>query len=157
MIRMIFAVFAAVTVTTSAKAAVEIQEVVSPGGITAWLVEEHSIPFTALEIRFRGGAALDEAVAEFIEEGVDSEQLARIKQQIRASLIYSDDDVQALARRYGAGLTQGLTVEDIEAWPALLDAVTEDDIIEAAKMIFDRDKAVTGWLMGPETGEEATQ
>lgn len=39
--------------------AVEIQEVTSPGGITAWLVEEHSIPFTALEIRFKGGASLD--------------------------------------------------------------------------------------------------
>ena len=41
------------------RAAVEIQEVTSPGGIEAWLVEEHSIPFTALEIRFRGGASLD--------------------------------------------------------------------------------------------------
>ncbi len=31
----------------------------SPGGIDAWLVEEHSIPFVALEIRFKGGASLD--------------------------------------------------------------------------------------------------
>lgn len=43
----------------AAEAAVEIQEVTSPGGIEAWLVEEHSIPFTALEIHFRGGANLD--------------------------------------------------------------------------------------------------
>lgn len=40
-------------------AIVDIQEVTSPGGIEAWLVEDHSIPFTALEIRFEGGAALD--------------------------------------------------------------------------------------------------
>ncbi len=40
-------------------AAVEIEEVTSPGGIDAWLVEEHSIPFVALEIRFKGGASLD--------------------------------------------------------------------------------------------------
>ncbi|MFQ5534041.1 MAG: M16 family metallopeptidase [Sphingomonadales bacterium] len=39
--------------------AVEIQEVVSPDGIEAWLVEEHSIPLIAIEIAFRGGAALD--------------------------------------------------------------------------------------------------
>ena len=101
--------------------------------------------------------ALDEAVAEFIEEGVDPVQLDRIKQQIRASLIYADDDVGALARRYGAGLTQGLTVEDIEAWPGILDAVTEEDIIAAAELIFDRDKAVTGWLTGVEQAEEAMQ
>ncbi|WP_435165724.1 M16 family metallopeptidase [Falsirhodobacter sp. 1013] len=40
-------------------AATDIQEVTSPGGITAWLVEDHNIPFTALELRFRGGTALD--------------------------------------------------------------------------------------------------
>lgn len=44
-----------------AMAAVTIEEVTSPGGIRAWLVEEHSIPFTALEIRFDGGASLDPA------------------------------------------------------------------------------------------------
>ena len=40
-------------------AAVDIVEVTSPGGITAWLVQEESIPFVALEIRFQGGSALD--------------------------------------------------------------------------------------------------
>lgn len=40
--------------------AVDIKEVTSPGGIEAWLVEEHEIPFTALEIRFQGGTSLDE-------------------------------------------------------------------------------------------------
>ncbi|MBT3465905.1 MAG: insulinase family protein, partial [Rhodobacteraceae bacterium] len=42
-----------------AQAEVKIQEVISPGGITAWLVEEPSIPFMALELRFRGGGSLD--------------------------------------------------------------------------------------------------
>ena len=45
---------------TVAVAAVDIQEITSPGGIEAWLVEERSIPFTALEIRIRGGASLDD-------------------------------------------------------------------------------------------------
>ncbi|KFE34044.1 M16 family metallopeptidase [Thioclava atlantica] len=39
--------------------AIEIQEVTSPGGIKAWLVENHDIPFTALDIAFKGGASLD--------------------------------------------------------------------------------------------------
>ncbi|HSF65456.1 MAG TPA: insulinase family protein, partial [Paracoccaceae bacterium] len=42
-----------------ARADIAIEEVTSPGGIRAWLVEDHSIPFTALEIRFRGGTNLD--------------------------------------------------------------------------------------------------
>ena len=40
-------------------AAVEVQRVVSPGGIEAWLVEERTVPMLALRFAFRGGAALD--------------------------------------------------------------------------------------------------
>ncbi|MDG1376270.1 MAG: pitrilysin family protein [Yoonia sp.] len=43
----------------SIASATEIKEVTSEGGINAWVVEEPSIPFTALEIRMRGGASLD--------------------------------------------------------------------------------------------------
>ena len=44
----------------SAKA-VEIKEVVSPGGIKAWLVEESSIPIVSLNVAWRGGASRDPA------------------------------------------------------------------------------------------------
>ena len=92
--------------------------------------------------------AMDAVIAEFLTEGVDETQLARIKTQLSASLIYAEDDLSSLARRYGSGLTSGLTIEDIEAWPDILQAVTADDIIAAATAIFDRDNAVTGWLTG---------
>jgi zinc protease len=49
----------AMVFATSAKAEVDIQSVTSPGGLTAWLVEEPAIPFMSLEIRFKGGASLD--------------------------------------------------------------------------------------------------
>lgn len=88
--------------------------------------------------------ALDQAIASFLEDGVDSEELERIKMQIRASQIYALDNVSALANRYGAALTSGLTVEDVDAWPAILDAVTEEDILAAAAEIFDKRKSVTG-------------
>ena len=42
-----------------ARAFIDIREVTSEGGIGAWLVEDHSLPFVAIEIRFRGGARLD--------------------------------------------------------------------------------------------------
>lgn len=57
--RVIFALILAVVTALPARAEVNIQSVTSPGGLTAWLVEEHSIPFTALEFQFRGGASLD--------------------------------------------------------------------------------------------------
>ncbi|MCU0911844.1 MAG: insulinase family protein, partial [Rhodobacteraceae bacterium] len=59
MIRAVLAAAVAVVLALPARAAVEIVEVTSPGGITAWLVEEHSIPFVALDIRFKGGTSLD--------------------------------------------------------------------------------------------------
>lgn len=97
--------------------------------------------------------ALDQAVAEFMEEGVDPEQLERIKMQIRASLIYEQDNIQSLARTYGVALTSGLTVEDVQAWPDVLKSITGEEIIAAAERVFDRKNAVTGWLTGPGTEE----
>ncbi|MBC6405880.1 MAG: insulinase family protein [Rhodospirillales bacterium] len=41
--------------------AIEIREVVSPGGIEAWLVEDRSNPILAISFAFEGGAAADPA------------------------------------------------------------------------------------------------
>ena len=97
--------------------------------------------------------AMDVALARFMEEGVDPEQLDRIKLQIRASEVYGRDDVDQIANRYGQALASGLTIADVQAWPEVLDAVTENDILEAARHVFDKRASVTGWLMR----EEVTQ
>ena len=102
-----------------------------------------------------GEAALDAAIAAFLEEGVDPAQFQRIKTQLRAAEIYAEDDLQALARRYGAALTSGLTVEDVLAWPDLLQSVTEAEVIAAAGRLFDRRRAVTGWLTPPAATPDA--
>jgi zinc protease len=96
-----------------------------------------------------GEAALDQALVDFMETGVDAEQLDRIKLQLRAAEIYAQDNVDGIANRYGRALTSGLTVEDVAAWPEILDAVTAEDIMEAATLLR-RDASVTGWLMRPE-------
>lgn len=49
-------------------AAVEVQRVVSPGGVEAWLVEDHATPVISLSLAFRGGAALDPAGKEGLAE-----------------------------------------------------------------------------------------
>ena len=96
-----------------------------------------------------GEAALDQAFTDFLEAGVDAEQLERIKLQIRASEIYAQDNVDGIANRYGRALTSGLKIEDVQAWPAVLDAVTAEDIMQAASLLR-REASVTGWLMRPE-------
>ncbi|GAB5436010.1 M16 family metallopeptidase [Falsiruegeria mediterranea] len=93
-------------------AEVKIQEVTSPGGIDAWLVEEHSIPFTALEIRFRGGTSLDapgkrgvtNLMMGLIEEGagdLDARAYARKLESLAASFSYNaDDDSVSISARF---------------------------------------------------------
>lgn len=81
------------------RAEVDIQEVTSDGGITAWLVEEHSIPFTAMELRFRGGTSLDETgergatylMTGLLEEGagdLDARAFTRAAEELAASFDY---------------------------------------------------------------------
>ena len=107
-------------------------------------------PETALQA---AEEAMDAAIATFLTEGPDADAFARIKTQIKAADIYARDDAEGLARRYGEGLATGLTVEDIKAWPQVLDSVTKEDVMAAAKLVFDRDKAVTGWLMREEAAQ----
>jgi hypothetical protein len=48
----LFAIVALLVVPSSRAEAMKIQVVKSPGGITAWLVEEHSVPLIALRFAF---------------------------------------------------------------------------------------------------------
>ncbi len=98
-------------------------------------------------------AAMDTALADFMESGVDAEQLDRIKLQIRAEQVYARDDADSVANRYGSSLAVGLTVADVQAWPDVLEAVTAEDIMQAAREVFDIRASVTGMLQK----SEATQ
>ncbi len=101
-------------------------------------------PETSLE---EAEAAVDAIIAEFLETGPDPDQLERIKTQIYASEIYAMDETARLARRYGVGLTIGLTVEDIADWPTILSAVTAEDVMNVAREVFVIENSVTGYLM----------
>ncbi|QIE41137.1 insulinase family protein [Rhodobacteraceae bacterium SC52] len=97
-----------------------------------------------------GEAALDAALAEFMEGGIDMEKLDRLKRQYAAQSIYEMDSTQGRARKYGVALTSGLTVEDVQAWPEVLQSVTEDDILAAAREVLVPQTSVTGWLRAPQ-------
>ena len=96
-------------------------------------------------------ARLDAAIADFVP---DAAALERVRTSILASEIYALDSQSSRARRYGVALTTGLTVEDVQTWPAELRAVTVEDVAGVAETLFDRRRSVTGYLLGP---EEATE
>ena len=91
-------------------------------------------------------AALDRAIAEFMEEGVDEAQLDRLKTQYRAAGIYAQDNVNGLANAYGRALTSGLTLQDIHEWPDIIQSITAEEILAAARDVFDLNSSVSGWI-----------
>ena len=93
--------------------------------------------------------ALEATIANFMADGIDIELFERIKSQFRASEIYAMDNVSGIAQRYGAALTQGLTVADVQAWPQILQEITPEEVMTLAEQLFDEKASVTGWLMGP--------
>ncbi len=97
--------------------------------------------------------ALDAALEKFMSEGFDPAEMERIKFQLRAQQVYARDNVDGIGNRYGRALTSGLTIEDVQAWPDILQNVTMEDVMQAARDVLDRRSSVTGWIMG----EEVTQ
>lgn len=112
-----------------ARAAVEIQTVESPGGLTAWLVEDRSLPFVAIELRFAGGAGLDPAdrpgavnlMTALLEEGAgdrDAEAFQARAEELAARFRFD-------ARRDSLGVSARMLTENRADSLALLrDALT---------------------------------
>ena len=98
-------------------------------------------------------AAMDKVIDDFLKSGPDPAAFERIRTQLGAAEIYGRDDVQGLAQRYGEALSVGLTVQDVQDWPRVLQEVTPDDVMQAARLVLDRRHAVTGWLLTEEAAQ----
>ena len=93
-------------------ATIDIEEVKTPAGFTAWLVEEPSIPFVSLQIVFRGGTSVDAEGARgatylmtaLLEEGaagLDARGFAQARDDLAASFSFdASDDAVAVSARF---------------------------------------------------------
>ncbi|MFN3936068.1 MAG: M16 family metallopeptidase [Gemmobacter sp.] len=94
------------------RAEVPVQVVRSPGGIEAWLVAAPGIPFVAIEIQFRGGAALDPEGKEgavnlmtgLLEEGtgdLDARAFAEAREALAATMRFdAGQDMVSVSARF---------------------------------------------------------
>lgn len=96
---------AAISLALPVQANIEVQEVTSPGGIEAWLVQDNSIPILSIELWFVGGGSLDDPDARgatnlmtgLLEEGagdMDATAFASAVEGLATSFdfdIYRDD------------------------------------------------------------------
>jgi len=104
-----------------ALAANKVQAVTSAAGITAWLVEDHSLPVITIDVSFRGGASLDPAgkaglatfTADLLDEGagdLDSPTFQGKLEDLAASVEFSasEDALTASLRTITASLVPAL-------------------------------------------------
>ncbi|WP_286192671.1 pitrilysin family protein [Stappia sp. BW2] len=68
-----------------------------------------------------------------IETGVTEDEVARARNSMIASAIYAQDSQSGLARLFGGALTTGQTLEDVQTWPSQVQAVTPEDVVDAAR------------------------
>ena len=97
-------------------------------------------------------AAIDEEIARLLDDGVGADEIARIKQRLIAETTYARDSLYAAARVFGAARTSGVSVAEIEAWPDRIEAVTVEQITQAARAVLRPEGSVTGVLLPEETG-----
>ena len=121
---------AAAVLQTNTASAMDIKVVKSPGGIEAWLVEEHSVPLVAMRFSFVGGSAQDpdgkEGLANFLsvmlDEGAgphDAQTFQSLIEENAIRLSFSE------SRDHFAGSFQALTSYRAKGVELLKLAITE--------------------------------
>jgi zinc protease len=73
--------------------------------------------------------------------------LARAKTQLVAGVTFRRDSQFEMASAYGRALAIGLTVFDVQQWPARIQAVTQEDVRKAASVSLVKKESVTATLM----------
>lgn len=123
------AAFAFIAVAPAASA-MKIEKIVTPAGITAWLVREHSVPLVSLNYAFRGGSTQDEAdksgtaslVSDLLDEGAGKLDSAQYHDRLERHAI---DLSFSAGRDYFRGTLRTLNEHRDEAFNLLRLALAE--------------------------------
>ena len=92
-------------------------------------------------------SAMQVEIDQVVKDGVAAEEVAGAIKRMTAAAIYARDSVTAPARLIGAALMTGQSLDDIEAWPERISAVTAAQIAVAAKAVFIERQSVTTRLL----------
>ncbi|SDE50259.1 zinc protease [Rhodospira trueperi] len=95
--------------------------------------------------------AVEAEIARLLEEGVTDEEVEGAKRRLRASVVFARDSIFMTARIVGAALATGATLEEIERWPEDIAAVTPDDVMAAARAVFDGSAGSATAVLLPES------
>lgn len=92
-------------------------------------------------------AAVDAEIALIVKDGVSEQELDAARNRFLRAMIFARDSQSSMANIYGATLTTGGTIRDVEEWPERIKKVTVDDIRKVAARYIGAERSVTGYLL----------
>ena len=111
------------------------------GRIGIYAIPREGVKPEALE------AAIDAVIAEFIDKGVEDEEMERVRRGYLADLIYGWDDQQQQAYVFGASWGAGILPHDVLRWPEVVRSTTREQVVSSAREYLRAENSVTGWLL----------
>ncbi|RCL01159.1 MAG: zinc protease [Candidatus Tokpelaia sp. JSC085] len=107
----------------------------------------------------RGKAELEEVrlavnteIMDIIRNGIDQAEVERARNRLAKAMIFALDNPVGLAQLYGAALSSGQTIEDINAWQDRLQAITPVDIKNVAERYLIPERGVVSRLLPASDG-----
>ncbi len=92
-------------------------------------------------------AAIAAEIDGLLRDGVTEDEVLSARARMQAEAIYARDSLRAPAHSLGGGLVIGMSVEDIEAWPERIGAVTVEQVNAAARAVLSGAAPMTTLLL----------
>ncbi len=90
--------------------------------------------------------AVDDVIAPYLRRPPTAAELTRAKAQLVAGAAFRRDSPFEMASAYGRALAIGLTVFDVQQWPARIQAVTRENVRKAAAASLAKGESVSAYL-----------
>lgn len=92
-------------------------------------------------------SAIEAEMAAVLKNGVTEREVKMAVERMQAEAIFARDSLSAPPRILGNALMSGQSIEDVEAWPERIGAVTKEAVDAAARAVFSGSGTVTTRLM----------
>ncbi len=113
------------------------------GTISTGAVPAAGVPMERLE------EALWGELRALLDHGVTEAEVATARKRMLAAAAFARDSLTGPAQTLGAALATGQSLDDVESWPARIDAVTAEQVNAAARAVLGQSNHVTGLLLPP--------
>lgn len=91
--------------------------------------------------------AVDKEIAEFLKTGMTSEELARAKTLLKAETVFARDGLSGVGNIMGWIRMIGLSTDYFNKWPQLIDQISAEQVLAAAKDTLKDEQSVSALLL----------